>query len=195
METPVQHAAERLFENNVMATQAALDGVGVAIGQLPFVSDALMAGRLVAPFPVAARTNESWFLEYRPVRQEEPALQAFRSWLHDEAERQRQSSMASPANADTISLYGFGQRRARIAALLGIQRSRRPCKGRGQTGHFRARPLTAARFRPPHDPAALGISLPAPRIPVPGRGAGGHDPRPQACVAGLRRKRNLRRPY
>ena len=90
METPVQHAAERLFENNVMATQAALDGVGVAIGQLPFVSDALMAGRLVAPFPVAARTNESWFLEYRPVRQEEPALQAFRSWLHGEAERQRQ---------------------------------------------------------------------------------------------------------
>ena len=90
VETPVRYSGEVVFENNSMAMQAVLDGVGLAIGQLVFVSDALLAGRLVAPFPIAAQTNETWFLQYRPVRQEEPVLQAFRGWLQGEAERQRQ---------------------------------------------------------------------------------------------------------
>jgi LysR family glycine cleavage system transcriptional activator/LysR family transcriptional regulator of beta-lactamase len=79
-----------MFESNTMAMQAVLDGVGVAIAQLPYVSDALITGRLVAPFPIAAGTSETWFLQYRPNRQEDPALLVFRSWLHGEAKRQRQ---------------------------------------------------------------------------------------------------------
>jgi LysR family glycine cleavage system transcriptional activator/LysR family transcriptional regulator of beta-lactamase len=90
MNAPVPHSGEVMFEANAMAMQAAFDGVGVAIAQLPFASDALLAGRLVAPFPIAAQMNEAWYLEYRPIRQEEPALQAFRAWLQGEAERQRQ---------------------------------------------------------------------------------------------------------
>jgi LysR family transcriptional regulator, regulator of gene expression of beta-lactamase len=66
-----------------------LDGVGIAVEQLAYVGDALAAGRLVAPFPIVAHKSESWFLEYRPVRREEPALVAFRDWLLVEAERQR----------------------------------------------------------------------------------------------------------
>jgi LysR family transcriptional regulator, regulator of gene expression of beta-lactamase len=72
-----------------MAMQAVLDGVGIAVEQLAYVGDALAAGRLVAPFPIVAHKSESWFLEYRPVRREEPALVAFRDWLLAEAERQR----------------------------------------------------------------------------------------------------------
>jgi LysR family glycine cleavage system transcriptional activator/LysR family transcriptional regulator of beta-lactamase len=87
---PVRHAGEVMFESNAMAMQAVLDGVGVAIAQLTYVSDALVSGRLVAPFPIAAQTSEDWLLQYRPIRQEEPALLAFRIWLHGEAERQRQ---------------------------------------------------------------------------------------------------------
>ena len=74
-----------------MAMQAVHDGVGVAIAEIPYVSDALSAGRLAAPFPIVAATNEAWFLQYRAIRQEEPALQAFRAWLLDEAERQCQA--------------------------------------------------------------------------------------------------------
>jgi LysR family glycine cleavage system transcriptional activator/LysR family transcriptional regulator of beta-lactamase len=33
---------------------------------------------------------ESWYLAYRPVRQDDPALLIFREWLHGEAEQQRQ---------------------------------------------------------------------------------------------------------
>jgi LysR family glycine cleavage system transcriptional activator/LysR family transcriptional regulator of beta-lactamase len=88
VETPVRCSGEIVFESNPMAMQAVLDGVGVAIAQLVYVSDALQTGRLVAPFPIAAQTSETWFLQYRPVRQEDPALRAFRSWLQEEAERQ-----------------------------------------------------------------------------------------------------------
>ena len=83
-------SSEIIFESNTMAMQAVLDGVGVAIAQVPYVSDALISGRLVSPFPIAAQTSETWFLQYRPNRQEEPALLAFRTWLHGEAKRQRQ---------------------------------------------------------------------------------------------------------
>jgi LysR family glycine cleavage system transcriptional activator/LysR family transcriptional regulator of beta-lactamase len=90
MRGPRRPASEVKFESNAMAMQAVLDGVGVAIAQLAYVSDALTAGRLVAPFPIAAQTSEAWFLQYRPIREDDAALLAFRSWLLDEAERQSQ---------------------------------------------------------------------------------------------------------
>lgn len=91
MQAPVHPSSEVMFESNAMAMQAVFDGVGIAIAQFPYVSDALRAGRLVAPFPIIAPTNEAWFLQYRAIRQEEPALLAFRSWLLAEAERQCQA--------------------------------------------------------------------------------------------------------
>ena len=90
LRSPLHPAGEVSFESNAMAMQAALDGVGVAIAQFPYVSDALAAGRLVAPFPIIAPTRGGWFLEYRPVRREDPALLAFREWLHQEADCERQ---------------------------------------------------------------------------------------------------------
>ena len=50
-------------------------------------------GRLVAPFPIVATKREAWYLEYRPSRADDPALTAFRTWLYDEAERQRRIEM------------------------------------------------------------------------------------------------------
>jgi LysR family transcriptional regulator of beta-lactamase len=88
---PIRPGGEVFFDNNAMAMQAVLDGVGVAIAQPLYVTDALMSGRLVAPFPIIATKREGWYLEYRPFRAEEPALLAFRQWLHDEAKRQRET--------------------------------------------------------------------------------------------------------
>ncbi|TAL76286.1 MAG: LysR family transcriptional regulator [Burkholderiaceae bacterium] len=82
----IRPANEVLFESSAMAIQAALDGVGVAVAQLPYVSDALAAGRLVAPFPITGRRYEGWYLAYRPIREGDSALSAFRDWLHGEAE-------------------------------------------------------------------------------------------------------------
>lgn len=90
LRSPVQPAGEVSFESNVMAMQATLDGAGVAIAQIPYISDALAAGRLVAPFPIVARTVGDWRLEYRAIRREDPALLAFRDWLRQEADRAHQ---------------------------------------------------------------------------------------------------------
>jgi LysR family glycine cleavage system transcriptional activator/LysR family transcriptional regulator of beta-lactamase len=91
LSAPVQPAGEVVFENSPMAIKAVLDGVGVAVAQLPYISDALATGRLVAPFPIVRRKYESWYLVYRPIRRDDPALLLFRDWLHREAELQRQA--------------------------------------------------------------------------------------------------------
>jgi LysR family glycine cleavage system transcriptional activator/LysR family transcriptional regulator of beta-lactamase len=87
---PIQSAGEVVFESSPMAIKAVLDGVGVAVAQLPYVSDELASGRLVAPFPIVRQRFESWYLAYRPIRQNDPALLLFRDWLHGEAKLQRQ---------------------------------------------------------------------------------------------------------
>jgi LysR family glycine cleavage system transcriptional activator/LysR family transcriptional regulator of beta-lactamase len=88
--SPIQPAGEVVFENSPMAIKAVLDGVGVAVAQLPYISDALTSGRLVSPFPIVPKKYESWYLAYRPVRKDDPALRVFREWLHGEAAQQRQ---------------------------------------------------------------------------------------------------------
>ena len=87
---PIQPAGEVVFESSPMAIKAVLDGVGVAVAQLPYVSDALAAGRLVSPFAIVPRRYEGWYLIYRPARKDDRALVAFRDWLHGEAALQQQ---------------------------------------------------------------------------------------------------------
>ena len=64
-----------------MAVKAALDGVGVAIAQIHYVSDALVSKRLVAPFGIPRQRYESWYLAFRPTRSQEPALAWFRAHM------------------------------------------------------------------------------------------------------------------
>ena len=99
--TQADSAGEVLFESNAMAMQAVLDGTGVAVAQFPYVSDAIAAGRLVSPFSIMANKSESWFLQYRSIRREDPALIAFREWLSDEARKQRQAEVALQSPSKT----------------------------------------------------------------------------------------------
>ena len=41
----------------------------------------LASGRLVAPFKLAVPKGQAWYLVYRPFRQDDAALAAFRDWL------------------------------------------------------------------------------------------------------------------
>ena len=66
--------------------QAAVNGVGVAMGITPYVDDDLAAGRLVAPFNTSIPKKLRWFLVYREARADEPAFIAFRKWIKEAAE-------------------------------------------------------------------------------------------------------------
>lgn len=66
--------------------QAAVDGVGIAMGITPYVDDDLAAGRLVAPFDISIPKKLRWYLVYREARTGEPAFAAFRDWIRQAAE-------------------------------------------------------------------------------------------------------------
>jgi LysR family glycine cleavage system transcriptional activator len=68
------------FENSAMAYEAAVQGVGCAIGIRALVGRYLDSGVLVAPFPITHRMGGYYLL--RPKgRHESPALEVFRTWL------------------------------------------------------------------------------------------------------------------
>ena len=69
------------FDNYALALQAAVDGLGVAIGLRPYVEDDLTAGRLVSPFTIAVPKDQAWYLIASPARRDDPSFAAFRNWL------------------------------------------------------------------------------------------------------------------
>ena len=69
------------FGSYAMALQAALDGVGVALGVQPYIVDDVAAGRLVTPLALAVPMGRAWYLVSRPARHGDPGFAAFRVWL------------------------------------------------------------------------------------------------------------------
>jgi LysR family glycine cleavage system transcriptional activator len=71
------------FEHFFMSIEAAVNGLGLALVPDFFVAGELRAGRLAEPLPryrVARRGG--YYLLHLPGREREPAIRAFRVWLH-----------------------------------------------------------------------------------------------------------------
>lgn len=69
------------FQFYGQALQAALDGLGIAMGIRPYIDDDLAAGRLVAPFSLSVPKGMRWYLVYRPFQAEQRDFAAFRRWI------------------------------------------------------------------------------------------------------------------
>jgi len=82
-ETEVPATQGPSFDTYAMALQAAVDGVGIAMGLRPYVEDDLADGRLVAPFSLTIPKRKGWYLVYRTFRRDDSRLNAFRLWLHE----------------------------------------------------------------------------------------------------------------
>jgi DNA-binding transcriptional LysR family regulator len=67
--------------NAALCYRAAADGLGVAIGQLAYVSGDLESGRLVAPFPTIAKTEKGYYLACELRRANTFPLSVFRAWM------------------------------------------------------------------------------------------------------------------
>jgi LysR family glycine cleavage system transcriptional activator len=63
------------------ALQAAVDGLGVAMGIRPYIDDDLAAGRLVAPFALTVPKGMRWYLVYRGFQTGQRDFVAFRRWI------------------------------------------------------------------------------------------------------------------
>jgi LysR family transcriptional regulator, glycine cleavage system transcriptional activator len=69
------------FQFYGQALQAAIDGLGIAMGIRPYIDDDLAAGRLVAPFALNVPKGMRWYLVYRGFRTEQRDFAAFRRWI------------------------------------------------------------------------------------------------------------------
>jgi LysR family glycine cleavage system transcriptional activator len=69
------------FDLQVSAIQAAIDGLGVALGRRPVVDDDLAAGRLVAPFDVVLPSHAAYYVVSPIETAQQHKVKAFREWL------------------------------------------------------------------------------------------------------------------
>ncbi len=73
------------FESLNLSIQAAIEGIGVAMGIGSLIRDDLAQGRLVRLFDVSRRSGRPFHLVYPMSRAQNPKLAAFRDWLLEEA--------------------------------------------------------------------------------------------------------------
>jgi LysR family transcriptional regulator, glycine cleavage system transcriptional activator len=69
------------FDLILMTVQAALDGIGVAMGRTSYVEADIAKGRLVVPFKITLPTDAGFYLVSPEGRTDPPKLAAFRKWL------------------------------------------------------------------------------------------------------------------
>lgn len=84
--TTVDASRGPFFSDSSMSINAAVDGLGVALGRIALAVGDLEAGRLVKPFELSLPTDFGYFIVYPERRAERPKIIAFRDWLLSEAQ-------------------------------------------------------------------------------------------------------------
>src|SRR5947199_7693802 len=69
------------FDLLFMTVQAAIDGIGVAVGRTSYVEADIAKGRLVVPFKIALPADAGFYLVSPEGKADTPKLSAFRQWL------------------------------------------------------------------------------------------------------------------
>ncbi|VWC71629.1 LysR family transcriptional regulator [Burkholderia lata] len=72
------------FETLDLATHAAIDGYGVAIGDRTLADESVAAHRLVMPFDVSLPTGMGYFFVYPDGAEQQQKIQLFGGWIADE---------------------------------------------------------------------------------------------------------------
>ena len=80
---PVALAARRgmSFDQSFMAIQAAVEGLGIALGRTRFVEADIAAGRLVVPFNVVLPADAGFYVVAPEETADNPRIALFRDWL------------------------------------------------------------------------------------------------------------------
>ncbi|HEX5230612.1 MAG TPA: transcriptional regulator GcvA [Bradyrhizobium sp.] len=69
------------FDLILVTVQAAIDGLGVAMGRTSYVEADIAKGRLVVPFKIALPADAGFYLVSPEARADSPKLSAYRKWL------------------------------------------------------------------------------------------------------------------
>jgi LysR family glycine cleavage system transcriptional activator len=80
----LEPAGALTFDHFYLTIQAALDGLGVAMGPTTLIADDLAAGRLVTPFPDVSLPARSYFAYLPEARSKDPHSAVFCDWLEQQ---------------------------------------------------------------------------------------------------------------
>ena len=69
------------FDLVFMTVQAAIDGIGIAMGRTSYVEADIAKGRLVVPFKITLPADAGFYLVSPEAKTDSPKLAAFRQWL------------------------------------------------------------------------------------------------------------------
>jgi LysR family glycine cleavage system transcriptional activator len=84
-----EHRDNMVFSSSILTYQAAVDGLGVAIGQVRLLDHEFDSGTLVCPLPRVVRKGLAYYL-LRPQRDSMPRkVTVFRDWLLEQTQRSR----------------------------------------------------------------------------------------------------------
>jgi LysR family glycine cleavage system transcriptional activator len=83
-EPALQPEASLSFDHFYLTIQAAIDGLGVAMGPTALVADDLAAGRLMTPFPKISLPARSYFAYLPEARRTDPHIAVFCDWLEQQ---------------------------------------------------------------------------------------------------------------
>jgi LysR family glycine cleavage system transcriptional activator len=72
------------FNYSNLLVQAAVDGLGIALGNTMLAGDDLRAGRLVKPFDISVPLDTAYYVVYTRDALKRPKIRAFRDWLMDQ---------------------------------------------------------------------------------------------------------------
>lgn len=72
------------FNYSNLMLQAAMDGLGVALGNTMLAGDDLKAGRLVRLFDLSVKLETGYYIVYGKGALKQPKIKAFRDWLLDQ---------------------------------------------------------------------------------------------------------------
>ncbi len=79
------------FDTGELALKAAVSGIGVAMGRLPLINEALASGTLVEPFDIEFDEQYAYYFIAPEATADQPKIEAFRRWILDEVARAEQS--------------------------------------------------------------------------------------------------------
>ncbi|SNT76551.1 LysR substrate-binding domain-containing protein [Paracoccus seriniphilus] len=91
-QTTPEPARTRKFGQANMVVQAAIQGLGVALGREPLVNEALADGSLMRPFEGEAMSQFSYWFVCPQAALKAPHLRRFRDWLFEEADLTQRAS-------------------------------------------------------------------------------------------------------
>lgn len=75
------HAEKMSFSSSLLTWQAALDGLGIAIGQTRLLKSELESKQLVRPFSMPARRSKGHYLLRPSSQRDNKKISAFRDWI------------------------------------------------------------------------------------------------------------------